>query len=135
MARDLSGFTVAETILSAFVLSVVLMALFNIFPSSAMAARTGELQIRADSIAQGHLERLRARPFGSLAIGPVALSPASEKHSGVTFTSEAEVLRLDSLNPPADPDRLKAARVTVRWTFRGRGYRAVHETWIANDPR
>lgn len=121
------GFTLAETILSAFVISLVLMALFNIFPSSAMAVKRAEMQLIADSMAERHLEQYRAAPFDSLVVGPAPAVPV-EPVRGTDFATTIEVVNV----PPSDPDVLKGVRVTVAWTHSGKSHTTTHEAWLVS---
>lgn len=64
--RQRRGFTLIETIFATFIISVVIVAIFDLFPSSMVAIKRSEMQIEANDIAQSVLEDMRAVPFDSL---------------------------------------------------------------------
>lgn len=61
------GFSLIETIFAASILSIVLMVLFNLYPSSLLAVRRAEHRLEATTLAQSILEAKRALPFSQLA--------------------------------------------------------------------
>lgn len=126
MARFLRGFTLLETILSCFVLALIMMSLFNLFPMSAMAVKRTEYRLQADAVAQKWLETYRSRAFESLTVGSLTLPP--EPHDGLSFTPTVDVY----VPPQSDGSLLKGVRVRVSYTYRGRTYQETHETWIAH---
>lgn len=121
------GFSLLETILAAFIISLVTMAVFNIFPTSAMAVKRGEMQLVADSIAQREMEQLRVVPFDSLNLGP-GPAVAPETIQGTTFTTSISLVA----QPPSDPDVLKVVRVEVSWSHSSKNYTATQEAWLVS---
>ncbi|MGE0489677.1 MAG: hypothetical protein AB7S38_10735 [Vulcanimicrobiota bacterium] len=119
------AFTLAETIFATFVLALVMMTLFNIFPSSALAVKRGEMQLLADSVAEAHLEQQRAMAFDSLAIAAESYLPDQDL-KGLHFKPSLTI----SAVPGSDVDRLKSVNVNVYWSFRERNYKVSHEAWI-----
>lgn len=121
------GFSLIETILAAFIFSLITMAVFNIFPSSVMAVKRGEMELEADSIAQRILEEHRAKPFDELVLtGPAPL--AAETLAGTKFEP---FLEIDSV-PGSLEESLKAVRVEVRWSHSAKNYSLLREAWIVS---
>lgn len=121
------GFSLIETILATFVLSLITMAVFNIFPSSVMAVKRGEMELEADSLAQQLLEEYRSKPFETLTLGPgPALPPVSV--AGTTFEVQARVNSVVG----SDANHLKAVEVTVDWTHSAKSHRIIREAWIVS---
>lgn len=93
------GFSLIETIFAASILSIVLMVLFNLYPSSLLAVRRAEHRLEATTLAQSILESKRAMPFSQL--------------TGLTVDTDYEVpgsdpTWTDPLTPPAgDPGQAK----------------------------
>ena len=121
------GFSLAETIIASFLVSLVTLAIFNLFPSSAMMVKRGEMALIADSLAHNQLEELRNQPFESLTVGSVA-TPEPVTNNGVEYSLQAEILA----HPGSDPDALKIARVTVTWSHARKDYSAVGEAWLSS---
>lgn len=121
------GFTLIETILATFILSLITMAVFNIFPSSVMAVKRGEMELQADSIAQQYLEECRAQPWEELVVGPAVALPQVTS-AGTVFRPRLRVLAV----PGSDVNHLRAVRVTVDWTHSAKSHSMVRESWIAS---
>ena len=119
------GFSLLETILAGFVISLVTMAIFNIFPTSSMAAKRGEMQMLADSIATRELEQLRATDFDALILGPGPVV-APETHYGTTFNAQLRILN----EPSSSTDVLKRLQAVVSWNHSNRNYSVTHESWV-----
>ncbi|HXE73734.1 MAG TPA: hypothetical protein VNO81_13815 [Candidatus Nitrosotenuis sp.] len=122
------GLSLAETILAGFVLSILMIAMFDIFPASAVAVRRAELQLQADAIAQKYLETWRSKDFADLATGPVSPPPEEELYKDVVFRPAVEVFTV----PGASADYLKGVRVSVSWQYREKTFQITHEAWICN---
>lgn len=121
------GFSLIETILATFVLSLITMAVFNIFPSSVMAVKRGEMELEADSLAQQQLEECRARPFDTLTVGPLpAVAPVTV--TGTTFAIRGRVRPVAG----SSVDHLKAIEVTVEWTHSAKSHTIIREAWIVS---
>ena len=125
------GLTLIETIIASCLLGLVILGVFTLLPSSLIAVRSAEHRIRADSLAQEWLEKLREKPFENLALGPLAPQPPAETWAGVTFHTSVEVYQ----PPAADVDLLKRMRVTVNWNFRGLARQVSQETYRVNVRR
>lgn len=125
------GLTLVETIVATSLLALVLLALLNLLPASLASMRRAEHQLRAEQIAQEHLEKVRELPFEKLALGPFNPAPAVETAGGVRFTPALEIYAL----PGSDPNLLRRLRVSVTWEFQGRHHQMSQETYRAHVRR
>lgn len=123
------GFSLLETVLATFIMSLITMAVFNIFPSSVMAVKRGEVELQADAIAQQILEEHRAKPFEELVIGPAIALPQVTL-GGTVFRPGVRVFEVGSGANAANPDHLKAVRATVDWTHSSISHSLAREAWI-----
>lgn len=122
------GLTLMETVVSTFIVALVLIALFNLFPTSMYALKQAENQIVADQLAQTWLEMYRAESMDYLNTnvgGPYTL--AAKKFGGMTFQSE---LRIGTPSG-TDADLVKSLNVRVTWTFQKRAREVVREAWVS----
>ncbi|MBI3926022.1 MAG: type II secretion system protein [Armatimonadetes bacterium] len=149
--RTERGFTLIETIFATFIFSMVIIALFNIYPTAAVAVKRSEGQIQANAIAQSCLEEMRAMSFDSLTTRtwtPPAQAPfTAQTLDGITYTPTCEVLHPNDLpynlaaatdpssNPANEPRYMKILRVSVSWEFQSKVRTTVCETWVHNVPR
>jgi len=143
------GFSLIETIFAASILSIVIMVLFNLYPSSLLAVRRAEHRLEATTLAQSILESKRAMPFSQLTsltvdtdyavpgsdptwtdpLTPAASDPAAAKtrytqevltrEDGVVLRPKFRVFKVAG----TDPTRLLGLRVTVEWDEKS----AVHQ--------
>lgn len=120
------GFSTIETIFSAFIVCTVMMAMFNIFPTSSIAIRRADMKTTGNALAQQCLEQYRAMPFEDVQLGP-ALRRFRDNR-GVRFQIAPEVVK----EPGADPDLLKIVRVEVSWTDGRRDFSVTHEAWLVD---
>jgi prepilin-type N-terminal cleavage/methylation domain-containing protein len=123
------GLTLIEIIVSLLILSLVLILVLNLFPSSMAAARQGEQIVQADNIASSLLDEYAGKPFSKLVIGVEDLEDREYDH--VIYKPRLQILDIGG----TDPDNLKGLRATVEWTVRGQKRTAVHELWVANVRR
>lgn len=121
------GISLLETILAGFIISLVTMSVFNIFPTSAMAVKRGEMQLLADSIADRELEQLRVAPFDSFPLGP-GPAVAPESHHGTTFNTVITIGQVTG----SDENVLKRATVVVSWTHSNKNYTSTREAWLVS---
>lgn len=121
------AFTLGETVFALSLTLLVLMLVFNLFPTSAVAGQRARQQLRASSMAQALLEEARARPFASLRTERMA----AVEEDGVRFLPTQEVLPV----PGEDPQELVSVRVTVRWDYQGLPRQLSQETFVARLPR
>lgn len=129
--RSCGGLTLAETIIASCLLGLVVLAIFNLLPTSLMAMRQAEQQIRADQIAQETLELARQLPYEDLAVGMPAPQPAAVHEAGVVFTPAVEIYQVSG----TQVDEILRIRVVVDWRFRGLDKRVSQETYRANVRR
>lgn len=124
------AFTLAEVILSTLILSLVMMTVFNLFPSSALAVKKAEQRMTADALAQAGLEECRAAPFSALVLGTYDVGNVT--CGGTTFQRAREIFQ-----PGGSPDTkyLKGVRLRVTWTEQNRPMEMQAETWIVNVER
>jgi prepilin-type N-terminal cleavage/methylation domain-containing protein len=130
VARKLKrGLTLIEVIVSLLILSLVLILVLNLFPSSMAAARQGEQIVCADTIASSILDECAGKPYSQLVVGVTYLE--ERKFDNVVYRPRIEVLEFVGY----DPDNLKGLRATVEWDVRGQTRESVHELWVANVRR
>ena len=81
------AFSLVETIASLSLLTVVMMLIFNLFPTSSVAVHKAQQQLQATSLAQSHLEQMRAQPFAALKIEAeqVAAEPSIGHPLGIAW--------------------------------------------------
>lgn len=119
-----------ETVVSCFVLCLVMVALFNLFPSSMYALKRGECQLLAEQEAQSWLEIYRAQPFDSLpnSAGPLAL-PARPPVNGVTYSPEVTII--DGASAGYRTDLIKGIDIKVSWTFQSNTRSIQRREWVS----
>ena len=105
------GFTLVETMVSAFLISVAFIGLFAIVPSSMLALKRSALQTVAWELAQSKVEHYRAAAFTHLPSGDSDLPAASI--GGTSYNIHLQVTPL--------ADRLKNVQITISWIDPGRG--------------
>ncbi|HEY4002564.1 MAG TPA: prepilin-type N-terminal cleavage/methylation domain-containing protein [Candidatus Xenobia bacterium] len=132
------GFSLVEVIFAASLLSLVMLMMFNLYPTSLLTIRQAEHRLQANSLAQAVLESYRAGPFASTYGGTATVSPGvvnsfqspsglpSYGIDGVQYWTEA--LASPSIDG-AGSCRLVDLRVTCFWDER-----SDHEPgqWPAN---
>lgn len=119
------GVAIAETLVAIFLLALLILVVFNLFPTTVMANRQGSERLQALSVAQTALSEARNRPFESLVVGSASSYPDT-KADGLVFHTLVKVL------PPerGDGTRLKILEVAVSWTSR-QGHRSlVERLWV-----
>jgi prepilin-type N-terminal cleavage/methylation domain-containing protein len=119
------GFTLVETVFSLSLIALVIMMVFNLFPSSSMAVHRSKQELHAASLAQARLEELRSQPFPQLLPGASPL-PVVEL-DGVKYARRQEIARKN--------DRLTDLKVTVTWTDGRRDHTLTQEAYVARLPR
>ncbi len=128
------AFTLIETIFSALVISLVLLAIMNLYPSALVAVKKSESRIQATNIALSVLEEMRATPFSELTIPfvmPAAPPFEPVNLDGVTYTPTVTVYDTPAVGTPAtEDDYLKGIQVTVAWESRGIQHQITEETWV-----
>lgn len=117
--------SVAETLIGIFLLALLILVVFNMFPTTVLANRQGSERLQAVTVAQSALAEARSRPFDQLFVGTVETLPI-RKTRGTQYSSELRVLAPDE----GDPDRLKVLEVTVTWQARNIERTIQERLWI-----
>ena len=119
------GVSIAETLIAIFLLALLILAVFNMFPTTVLANRQGSERLQAVNVAQSTLAEARSRPFDELLIGLSETLPEKVAR-GTHYTPMVRVL------PPTegDPDRLKVLEVTVNWKSRNVDRSITERLWI-----
>lgn len=121
------GFSLAETVLSLFLLSLVVILLVNLYPTSMLTVRQGENRFQANQIAASELARLQSGSFDDLVVGSVTpLDPVV--HNSMEFERRVEVFEV----PPNPEDHLKGVRVTVSWKERNELRQVSQELYVVD---
>lgn len=105
------GLSLGEVLVASALLSLLVVSLANLFPSVVVALRSSDQQQQAYALAQDGLEAAAARPFASLALGPLPLPeiPARGVHTLAVTVSAVSGY---------PPEHLKRVTATVSWTAR-----------------
>ena len=119
------GISIAETLVAIFLLALLILTVFNMFPTTVLANRQGSERLQAVTVAQSALAEARSRPFGNLTIGMVESLPPRTS-GGTQFNAELKVLAPNE----GDPDRLKVLEVTVTWQARNIERSIQERLWI-----
>lgn len=119
------GFSIAETLISVFLLALLLIVFFNLFPTTVLANRQGSQQMQAMDLAQSVLSEARTRPFDDLTIG-LKESGSVQRIDGTDYQTSLEVVKPDS----GDPDQLKVLLATVTWTANNKSKNLQERIWI-----
>jgi prepilin-type N-terminal cleavage/methylation domain-containing protein len=110
------GYTLLEVLLSFFIISIVLMALVNLYPMSYLTMRRGEHLLAGDNIAQNILEEAVGGDYEALQV-ETTTPLAAVTRDEMAFTPSLHVGSLAGI----DPDVAKEVVVTVHWRERGYG--------------
>jgi Tfp pilus assembly protein PilV len=109
---------VLETLFAFFIISLVLLALFNLFPTSLLSIRQANDRVQAANLAQDLLNWARIQPFP-----PALPTPSPVTVDGILYTPRVDVSPVRG----HDPKRLLNVRVTVTWEMQGRHQELVQE--------
>lgn len=115
-----------ETVVSCFVLCLVMMAVFNLFPTSMYALKRGECQILAEQEAQSWIEIYRGDSFDSLPASATVNLP-KRTVNGVEYTPVLSIFTPGGTRA----DLVKGLRVTVSWTFQSVTRNIQREAWLS----
>lgn len=114
MVRRLDhGLSLAENIVAASLLALVVMSLLNLFPSALGVSHRVRQESLARRLSQNALEELSARPFAELTPGTQAVNLEGVPEE---FVVTATVDDVDGYSV----DFLKTVQVEVSWPDRGR---------------
>lgn len=116
------GLTLLETVISGFVLSLVIIFIASLFPSSLLAIQSSESRIQADYLATTLLEEMRHQPFDQITALPGG--QLKKGRSTLRYTTEVGPV------PNSDPRFLKRIKVEVTWEERNKTRKVVRETWV-----
>jgi len=120
------GYSLAETILSFFLMTFALLVVVNLFPGNLRASRNSELSLQAQSVADEALEQARAGGFSRLAKGKQA--PVESFRNGTKYVRVLEVAEVAGQNFA----NLKSLKIRVTWQFSSRPLELVREVWVSN---
>lgn len=111
------AFTLVENLLAFTLISLVLILLLNLFPSSMATVRKSEQRYQALTLADSLIEQQASRPFSKLVVGNVLDEDRQEYHL------HTEIMAL----PGEDQAWLKNVRVTVSWKYREQPRQVMRE--------
>lgn len=117
------GFSLLETITAIALLGLVVILVLNIFPSSVLAASSGNDRIQAENLARSLLEEARALAFEDLTLGRTPLTSPDPR-----FTVEREVY----VPRQGEVHQTRAVRIVVRWSKGNRRSSISREVWLSN---
>ncbi len=106
----------AEAILCFAILTLVIILIFNLYPTSVASVRVSGQRLQAISLADTLIDRQLERPFKQLVpAAPVALPV--EKARGAELRPTLEIYAVNE--PGVTPGLLVGIRVRVQWTDHG----------------
>ncbi len=126
MRQKRSGMSLVETIFAFFLMTIVILAVINLFPSSLLANRRSELSLQANALADQVLEKARAGGFSKMVRGQAA--PVTVQIDSVPYTQVFEVSDV----PGQDFNSLRSLKVRITWTAAGHPEELVREVWVCN---
>ncbi len=118
------GFTLLETIVTSFIVSMILIFVLNLFPAAMTAVRRSESEVQANLLATSLLEQFRAQTFADLK----ALPDGDITIDGTAYRYTTKVGPVT--DPASDPKYLKRAMVNVTWKVRQLEHTVKREIWI-----
>ncbi len=116
-----------ETVASCFIMGLVLIACFNLFPSSMYALKQGESALVAEQEAQTWLEVYRNEKFDTLQANLGIHNLGTNIVNGITYTSAIDIQDA----PGTRSDLVKQLRVTISWRFQSKDRSLVRECWLS----
>ncbi|MBS2039744.1 type II secretion system protein [bacterium] len=118
--------SLVETIFAFFIMTLVILAVINLFPSSLMANRRSELSLQANALADRVLEEARAGGFSQLTAG--VRPPVTVQVDSVAYTQVFQVGQV----PGQDFNSLRSLKVRITWSVAGHPQELVREVWVCN---
>lgn len=110
------GASLAEAILCFAILTLVIILIFNLYPTSVAAVRVSGQKLQATALADSILDEQMEKPFPSLVPGaPVNLPPVAAR--GAELQPSLQIFK--PVEPGVDPTLLIGIRVRVVWTDHG----------------
>jgi hypothetical protein len=129
MPRISLGALLAELIISAWILGLLIVFMFTIYPAASLAVRGVEHRLEASDAAQSILEKKRLAPFATIDVPPAQR----------TFTGrDGTLYKIDYrtfIPSGADAARLRAIRARITWEEKGRERALEHELWVYHIPK
>ncbi len=122
------GLTLAESVLSLFLVLLVVVLIFQLYPLALASLRGSAQRVQANAWADSLLAEYSARPFSQLQ-GPQP-QPSPLPCRGAILHANVEVGPVSDTQ--ADPDRTRSLRVTIAWEDRGVRHELVREQWRTN---
>ncbi|MEW6278658.1 MAG: hypothetical protein AB1758_08565 [Candidatus Eremiobacterota bacterium] len=119
------GFSIIEAILSISLLALLIMLLFNLYPTSLLGIRRAEHRLLADNLARSLVERERARPFADLTPLPPTNQPSFTNEDGVIFQPVLEI------RPVGVSGVTTEVRAMVTWKVQGRTQQVTHAAYVS----
>ncbi len=113
-----------ELILSFFLLGLVVVLIFNLYPTSVASVRYSGQRLQANALAESLLQQQLAIPFSQLVPGPPRALPAVDGQ-GTRFQPTLEIFPAD--RPATKPGLLLGLRVRVTWVDRQVPHEVVRE--------
>ncbi len=117
------GLTIAETVVAFSLISLLLIAVVNLFPSALTTVELTRQRNKANWLAHDALEWVAGQPFSSLQVG-VQNTSSLPVASNMSLT--VEVLTV----PGYEPELLLEVRSTVTWLYRERTRQVVQELYV-----
>ncbi|MCA9779972.1 MAG: type II secretion system protein [Candidatus Eremiobacteraeota bacterium] len=121
--------TLLETIVSIFIISMLVLLLMQLFPTSFLAGRRSVQHSEAGRVAEEVLVQKRLLPFHELTSGEENLEGV--ERNGVLYTRTVTIFEL----PEANPEKLKGIRVLVNWEERGKTWTVRRDFLQVRLPR
>lgn len=127
--RSARGLTLTETILSTFLVSLVMMAIFQLIPGSALAIQRAECKLQANvlldaaldsQLAKGFQAQVEQQTYGDLVL-------PDHVNRTITYHTTLSVFEVSGHSPA----RLRGVRCTVEWNFGEQDFRLVREAWLS----
>ena len=118
------GLSLTEVIFAASILGLVMMVLFNLYPTAILSVKVAEHKLKAANLAQSILEEKKSGKFSDL-YNPPPLTDV-KGNDGVIYHPSYVAFDV----PGANPANLKGIRATVTWKERIRDYSISQELYI-----
>ena len=130
--RGMRGLSLIETVVTVSILALTLMVIINLVPGVYILQSRARFRVAAHEVAHSILEERRARPFQDLVTGgPVALPDRTIEGTSIVLRPSLTISEL----PPHKPTDLLLLHVEVKWDYKDKTERIVHELRLLNLPR
>lgn len=121
--------TLAESVLAIFLLSLIVLLVFNLYPTAISSLRGSGQNLQANDVASSVLAEYQEKRFNSLVVGPAVTLPGRPGR-GTEFIPSVEIFDIN--RPGVDTTKVKGIRVRVSWVDHGRTHSLVRETVRTN---